>query len=181
MEAFKPHYTCMELIAQRVKYYCSNSYLCSMAGINKAIILGNLGKDPEMRHTQSGIPVCSFPVATSEVYVDRNTGDRKETTEWHNVVLWRKLAETAEKYLHKGSQVYIEGKIRTRSWEDESGQKRYTTEIVGDVMQLLGRPGDQQDQRSSNSAGAAAQQAQSKPAENPAMASDDGDEGDLPF
>lgn len=111
-----------------------------MAGINKAILVGNLGKDPEMRYTPNGVPVCSFPMATSETYKDRNTGERITQTEWHNIVIWRGMAETAEKYLKKGSQVFIEGKIKTRSWEDQQGQKRYTTEIVADVMQLLDRP-----------------------------------------
>jgi single-strand DNA-binding protein len=114
-----------------------------MSGINKAIVLGRLGKDPEMRHTPAGVPVCSFSIATSEVYTDKTTNEKREITEWHNIVLWRRLAETAEKYLRKGSQVYIEGKIRSRSWDDEAGQKRYITEIVGDTMQLLGRPSDQ--------------------------------------
>ena len=111
-----------------------------MAGINKVILVGNLGKDPEMRYTQSGVPVCNFPMATSETYRDRNTNEKITQTEWHNIVIWRKMAETAEKYLHKGSQVYIEGKLRTRSWDDQQGQKHYTTEIVADVMQLLDRP-----------------------------------------
>ena len=111
-----------------------------MAGVNKAILVGNLGKDPEMRYTPNGVAVCSFPMATSDTYKDRTTGDKITQTEWHNIVIWRGMAETAEKYLHKGSQVFIEGKIKTRSWEDQQGQKRYTTEIVADVMQLLDRP-----------------------------------------
>ena len=129
-----------------------------MAGINKAILVGNLGKDPEMRYTPNGVAVCSFPMATSETYKDRNTGERVTQTEWHNIVIWRGMAETAEKYLRKGSQVYIEGKIKTRSWEDQQGQKRYTTEVVADVMQLLDRP---------NSSGGAAQptQAAAQPAQ----------------
>ena len=94
-----------------------------------------------MRYTPNGVPVCSFPMATSESYKDRNSGERITQTEWHNIVIWRGMAETAEKYLHKGSQVFIEGKIKTRSWEDQSGQKRYTTEVIADVMQLLDRPG----------------------------------------
>lgn len=108
-----------------------------MSGVNKVILVGRLGKDPEVRHLESGAAVANFPVATSETYKDRNTGERKEQTEWHNVVLWRGLAEVAEKYLHKGDQVYIEGKLRTRSWEKE-GVTRYTTEIVGDNMTMLG-------------------------------------------
>lgn len=108
-----------------------------MAGVNKAIIVGRLGKDPEVRHLDSGAAVASFSVATSETYKDRNTGERRETTEWHNIVLWRGLAEVAEKYLKKGDQVYVEGKLRTRSWEKD-GITRYTTEIVGDNMSMLG-------------------------------------------
>lgn len=117
-----------------------------MAGVNKVILLGNLGKDPEVRYLESGAVVCSFSMATSETYTDRSTGEKTTQTEWHNVVLWRKLAEIAEKYLKKGSSVYIEGKLRSRSWDDQNGQKRYTTEIVGDQMQLLGRPGDNNQQ-----------------------------------
>ncbi|WP_255702577.1 single-stranded DNA-binding protein [Fulvivirga ulvae] len=107
-----------------------------MSGVNKVIIVGRLGKDPEVRHLESGASVANFPVATSEVYKDRNTGERREQTEWHNVVLWRGLAEIAEKYLNKGDMVYIEGKLRTRSWEKD-GVTRYTTEIVGDNMTML--------------------------------------------
>jgi single-strand DNA-binding protein len=149
-----------------------------MAGINKVIVLGNLGKDPEMRHTPAGVPVCSFSIATSEVYTDKQSGEKKEITEWHNIVLWRKLAETAEKYLRKGSQVYIEGKLRTRSWDDEGGQKRYTTEIVGDVMQLLGRAGDSP-ARSSAPHPASMAEDQSAPAA--AAGHTDQDDSDLPF
>jgi len=108
-----------------------------MAGVNKVILVGNLGKDPEVRHLESGVPVASFSVATSESYNDKNTGERKTITEWHNVVLWRGLAEVAEKYVHKGDQIYIEGKLRTRQWEKD-GVTRYTTEIVGENMTMLG-------------------------------------------
>ncbi|MEQ8470218.1 MAG: single-stranded DNA-binding protein [Marinoscillum sp.] len=108
-----------------------------MAGVNKVILVGNLGKDPEVRHLESGTVVTSFPIATTETYKDRTTGERREQTEWHNIVLWRGLAEVAEKYLHKGDQVYIEGKLRTRSWEKD-GITRYTTEVVGDNMTMLG-------------------------------------------
>lgn len=107
-----------------------------MSGVNKVIIVGRLGKDPEVRHLESGAAVANFPVATSEVYKDRNTGERREQTEWHNVVLWRGLADIAEKYLHKGDMIYVEGKLRTRSWEKD-GVTRYTTEIVGDNMTML--------------------------------------------
>lgn len=157
-----------------------------MAGVNKVIIVGNLGRDPEVRHTPSGAQVCSFPVATSESYTDRNTNERREITEWHNVVVWRRLAEIAEKYLEKGSQVYIEGKIRTRSWDDENGQKRYATEIVGDIMQLLGRASDNpgyqanSDNASNNQASNQHKAEASTGATQPA-ASDNDPEGGLPF
>ncbi|MEQ8909017.1 MAG: single-stranded DNA-binding protein [Vicingaceae bacterium] len=108
-----------------------------MAGINKVILVGNLGKDPEVRHLENGASVANFPIATTETYKDKN-GNRQEQTEWHNIVLWRGLAQVAEKYLNKGSQVYIEGKIRSRSWQDKEGNTRYTTEIVGDNMTMLG-------------------------------------------
>lgn len=107
-----------------------------MSGVNKVILVGRLGKDPEVRNLENGVSVANFTMATSESYKDKTTGDRKEVTEWHNIVLWRGLAEIAAKYLHKGDMVYIEGKIRTRSWEKE-GVTRYTTEIVGDNMTML--------------------------------------------
>ena len=108
-----------------------------MAGINKVILVGNLGKDPETRYLESGVAVTSFSLATTESYKDKS-GNRVDQTEWHNIVLWRGLAEVAEKYLKKGSQVYVEGKIRTRAWDDKEGNKRYTTEIIGDNMTMLG-------------------------------------------
>ena len=112
-----------------------------MSGVNKVILVGRLGKDPEVRNLESGATVASFSVATTETYKDKTTGERKEITEWHNVVLWRGLADVAAKYLHKGDQIYIEGKLRTRSWEKE-GVTRYTTEVLGDNMTLLGnKPG----------------------------------------
>ena len=101
-----------------------------MSSVNKAIILGNLGRDPEIRATQDGTLVANLSVATSESWKDRNTGDRKERTEWHRITVWGKLAEICEKYLRKGSKVYLEGKIQTRKWTDQNGQDRYTTEIV---------------------------------------------------
>ena len=106
-------------------------------GINKVILIGNVGKDPEVRHLDSGVAVASFSLATSETY--RNKDNQKVTnTEWHNIVVWRGLAEVAEKYVKKGNPLYIEGKIRTRSWDDKDGNKRYTTEIIADTMQMLG-------------------------------------------
>lgn len=109
-----------------------------MASINKVIVLGNLGRDPEARYTASGDCICHLNLATSEKWIDKSTGDRKETTEWHRVVLYRKLGETAVQYLKKGEQVYIEGKLHTRKWTDKEGNDRYTTEIVADQMQMLG-------------------------------------------
>src|SRR5688572_25617587 len=107
-----------------------------MAGVNKVILLGNLGKDPEVRHLEGGVAVARLTLATNESYKDKS-GKRIEQTEWHNIVLWRGLAEVAEKYLKKGSQIYLEGKIRTRSWEDKEGVKKYTTEIVADTFTML--------------------------------------------
>ena len=109
-----------------------------MAGVNKVILVGNLGKDPEVRHLESGAAVANFSLATSETYKDKTSGERKTITEWHNIVLWRGLAEVAEKYLKKGDSIYVEGKIRSRQWEDKDGNTRYTTEVVGDSMVMLG-------------------------------------------
>lgn len=108
-----------------------------MAGVNKVILVGNLGKDPEKRTLESGKSVVNFPIATSETYKTKD-GERVTKTEWHNVVLWTPLAEIAENYLAKGSQVYVEGKLTTRTWEDNDGIKRYTTEIAGRHLTLLG-------------------------------------------
>jgi len=106
--------------------------------VNKCILVGRLGKDPEVRHLESGTAVANFTMATTESYRDKNTGERKSITEWHQVVLWRGLAEIAEKFLKKGALVYIEGKLKTRSWEDKNGNTRYATEVVGDNMTMLG-------------------------------------------
>lgn len=111
-------------------------------GINKAIIVGNLGRDPEVKYTAGGSAVANVTVATSESWKDKNTGENVEKTEWHRVVIFGKLAEIAAQYLKKGSQVYFEGKIQTRKWQDQSGQDRYTTEIVANEMQMLGARAD---------------------------------------
>lgn len=108
-----------------------------MAGVNKVILLGNLGRDPEMRYMPDGKAVASFSLATSENFKDRD-GNKQERTEWHNVTLFGRQAEIAGEYLRKGSQAYIEGRIRTRKWTDKDGQERYSTEIVGDRLQLIG-------------------------------------------
>jgi single-strand DNA-binding protein len=107
-----------------------------MSGVNKVILVGRLGKDPEVRNLDNGATVANFTMATSESYKDKTTGEKKEITEWHNIVLWRGLAEISQKYLHKGDMVYIEGKLRTRSWEKE-GVTRYTTEVIADNMTML--------------------------------------------
>jgi single-strand DNA-binding protein len=147
-----------------------------MAGsVNKVILIGNLGKDPEVRHLESGAAVANFSIATSESYTDRNSGQKVENTDWHNIVLWRGLAEIAEKYLKKGHKVYIEGKLRTRSWQDKDGNTRYTTEVVGDNMTMLSK------------ADASQQENQQYPPTKEEVKSDplpnsfNGDEDDLPF
>jgi len=110
-------------------------------GINKVIIVGNVGGDPETRYMPSGSAVTNLTVATNESWKDKQTGEQKERTEWHRVAMFNRLAEIAAEYLRKGSQVYIEGKLRTRKWQDKSGQDRYTTEIIADEMQMLGGRG----------------------------------------
>ena len=110
-------------------------------GINKVIIVGNVGGDPETRYMPSGSAVTNLTIATNETWKDKQTGEKKERTEWHRVAMFNRLAEVAAEYLRKGSQVYIEGKIRTRKWKDKEGQDRYTTEIVADEMQMLGGRG----------------------------------------
>lgn len=116
-----------------------------MAGVNKVILIGNLGADPEVRYMPSGDAVANIRIATSETWKDKNTGEKQERTDWHNVVFFGKLAEIVKQYLHKGSKIYVEGKLRTRKWQGQDGQDRYTTEVVVDIngtMQMLdGRPG----------------------------------------
>ncbi len=113
-----------------------------MAGVNKVILVGRLGADPEVRYTSNGTAVASFRMATSESWTNKD-GQREERTEWHRIVAWRKLAEICGEYLSKGKQVYIEGRLQTREWEDRDGVKRWTTEITAQNMQMLGSPGDQ--------------------------------------
>ena len=141
-----------------------------MQGINKVMLIGNVGKDPEIRYLDNGVAVANFRLATTEVYKNRD-GERIQTTEWHNIVLWRGLAEVAEKYVKKGNPLYIEGKIRTRSWDDKDGNKRYTTEIVADNMQMLGSKQSSEEEASSAPENAEATDIENIPAE--------GD--DLPF
>ena len=108
-----------------------------MAGVNKVILIGRLGRDPEIRYTPDGTAVANFTIATSREWNDRNTGEKKEQTEWHRVVAFRRLAEICGEYLSKGRQIYIEGYLQTREWDDKDGNKRYTTEIVASQMQML--------------------------------------------
>ena len=115
------------------------------AGVNKVILVGHLGRDPEVRYTQDGRPICNFTMATTEQWRDKNSGERRDKTEWHRVVVFGKLAEICGEYLSKGRQVYIEGKLQTRKWQGQDGQDRWTTEVVVDIsgtMQMLGSRGD---------------------------------------
>ncbi len=120
-----------------------------MASVNKVILVGNLGADPETRYAPSGDAICNIRLATTESWKDKQSGERREATEWHRVTFYGKLAEIAGQYLKKGSQVYIEGSLRTRKWQDQNGQDRYTTEIRADEMKMLGSrdAGDRQQQR----------------------------------
>jgi len=111
-----------------------------MASVNKAIVLGNLGRDPELRHTAAGKAVCTLRIATNEVWSDQS-GERQERTEWHSVVVWGRQAENCNQYLKKGRTVYVEGRLQTRKWQDKDGNERYTTEIVADRVQFIGGGG----------------------------------------
>jgi single-strand DNA-binding protein len=145
-----------------------------MSGVNKVILVGNLGANPEMRFTQGGTPVANLRIATTERWTDKS-GQRQENTEWHRVVLWGKQAELAGQYLTKGRQVYVEGRIRTRQWQDKQGQTRYTTEIVGQTLQFLGG----RNERSPEDAGAGA----TVPPDDNTMPNDfgSGPDDDIPF
>lgn len=132
-----------------------------MASVNKVIIVGNLGKDPETRYAPSGDAVTNIVVATTETWKDKTSGEKREATEWHRVVFFGKLAEIAGQYLKKGSQVYLEGKLKTRKWQDKDGQDRFTTEINADEMKMLGSKGDGQQQE-----GQRPQQTQQRPPAN---------------
>ena len=140
-----------------------------MSSVNKALIIGNLGQDPEIKYTQSGSPVANLSVATSERWKDKNTGEQKEQTEWHRVVVFGRLAEIAEQYLKKGSKVFIEGKIQTRDWEDAEGNKKYTTEVVAREMTML-------NSRASTDSSASSSDNSAKD-----TAKDDNSEEDIPF
>ena len=145
-----------------------------MKGINKVILIGNLGHDPEIRYTSGGMAIATLSLATSESWRDKQTGEQKERTEWHRVVLVGKLAEVAGQYLKKGSQVYVEGKLQTRKWQDQSGQDRYTTEVQVDsftgVLQMLGGKPQQ----------GSSQKAQSQPPARPAATPSAGQQSNEP-
>jgi single-strand DNA-binding protein len=140
-------------------------------GVNKVIVVGNLGQDPETRYMPSGSAVTNLRVATNESWKDKQTGEQKDRTEWHSVAMFGRLAEIAAEYLRKGSQVYIEGKLRTRKWQDKDGNDRYTTEIIADEMQMLG----------GRSGGSAPAMSDSPPASPPPKPSGDDFDDDIPF
>ena len=140
-----------------------------MAGVNRVIILGNLGNDPDVRTMPNGDAVAKISVATSESWTDKNTNERKTQTEWHAIVFYRRQAEVAGEYLHKGSKVYVEGRLKTRKWQDQNGQDRYTTEIQGDVLQML------------DSKQSVAQKDNPSQAIQPPAANQDGFDDDIPF
>ncbi len=141
-------------------------------GVNKVIVVGNLGNDPETRYMPSGSAVTNLSVATNESWKDKQTGEQKERTEWHKVAMFGRLAEIAAEYLRKGSQVYIEGKLRTRKWQDQQGNDRYTTEIVADEMQMLG---------GRSGGGAPAMDSSGPPPGPPPQGSSDDFDDDIPF
>lgn len=148
-------------------------------GVNKVILIGNLGRDPEVRYMPNGGAVTNLTVATSETWKDKNTGENQERTEWHRVVMYRRLAEIAGEYLKKGSKVYLEGKLQTRKWQGQDGQDRYTTEIIADEMQMLdSRGGGASDFGGAQGGGAKPQQAAAAETSNAGF--DDFDD-DIPF
>ena len=146
--------------------------------VNKVILVGNLGKDPEIRHLENGATVANFSIATSENYKDRKTGEKVSQTEWHNIVAWRGLAEIAEKYLKKGQKVYIEGKLKTRTWQDQDGNNRYSTEVITDNLTMLGS-GNQNESKNNFVDNSANQVSENKNSEKEFSAPSD--EDDLPF
>ena len=149
-------------------------------GINKAVIVGTLGKDPEIKYAANGNAVVNVSVATNESWKDRATGEAQERTEWHRIVMFGRLAEIAQQYLKKGSQAYFEGRIQTRKWQDQSGNDRYSTEIVANEMQMLGSRGGSGGGAPAPDQGQSQQQSQSRPAAAETAPMDDGFD-DIPF
>ncbi len=164
-----------------------------MASVNKVILIGNLGKDPEVRYMPSGRAVANVSLATKDTWKDKNTGEKQERTEWHNIVFYSPLAEIAGQYLRKGSSVFVEGRLQTRKWQDKNGQDRYTTEIVVNDMQMLGGRGGSGGSAPFASEGAEGEPATSAPPQQrsapaasrapapPAPGGDNGFDDDIPF
>jgi single-strand DNA-binding protein len=157
-----------------------------MASVNKVILVGNLGKDPETRYATSGSAICNITLATSRQWKDKASGEKREETEWHRVVFYDRLAEIAGEYLKKGRPVYVEGRLKTRKWQDKEGQDRYTTEIVADEMQLLGSReggggGDAEFGGSGGGGAARPSSGASKPAAAPKKSNPDDFDDDIPF
>ncbi|WP_337878393.1 single-stranded DNA-binding protein [Caldimonas sp.] len=155
-----------------------------MASINKVILIGNLGRDPEVRYTPNGAAICNVTIATSRSWKDKNSGERMEETEWHRVVFYDRLAEIAGEYLKKGRSVYVEGRLKTRKWQDKDGVDKYTTEIIAEQMQMLGgRDGSAEDGASSTSSPRAAGRppAASMPAPQKSSTGFDDMDDDIPF
>ena len=149
----------------------------SRGGVNKVILIGNLGSAPEVKYLSSGVPVANVSLATSESWTDKQSGERQEKTEWHRLVILRNTAEIAGQYLRKGSKIYVEGRLETRSWEDQSGQKKYTTEIVVNDMQMLDSRGDSMDRGGGGESGPPLPDAPGSDSGGGGEAGDD----DLPF
>ena len=149
-------------------------------GVNKVILVGNLGQDPEVKYMPSGGAVCNISIATTDSWSDKSTGEKQERTEWHRVVFFRRLAEIAGEYLRKGSQIYIEGRLQTRKWQDQSGADRYTTEIIANEMQMLGGRGGGGASGGFDNAPPADQDFGSAPAKSAPSTADDFDD-DIPF
>jgi single-strand DNA-binding protein len=155
-----------------------------MASINKVILIGNLGRDPEVRYTPNGAAICNVTIATSRNWKDKNSGERMEETEWHRVVFYDRLAEIAGEYLKKGRPVYVEGRLKTRKWQDKDGVEKYTTEIIADQMQMLGGRdggGDEGGGGGGGSRPAARAPAASKPAPQKSSTGFDDMDDDIPF
>ena len=150
-------------------------------GVNKVILIGNLGQDPEVRYMPNGGAVCNITVATSETWKDKNTGEQQERTEWHRVVMFRRLAEIAGEYLRKGSKVYLEGRLQTRKWQDQNGNDRWTTEIIADEMQMLdSRGGGSADFAPRQPAAQSSQQGQQAQPQSSAPPVDNSYDDDIP-
>ena len=155
-----------------------------MSSVNKVILIGNLGRDPESRHAPNGDMICNLNIATTETWRDRNTGENREATEWHRVVFFGRTAEVAAQYLRKGSQVYVEGRLQTRKWADKDGNDRYTTEIRGDIMRMLGGRGGDDAPRQQRTQGRQDQTARTPPRQpqpQPQAVDYDSLDDDIPF